>query len=115
MPKEATPSFYLTNILPLLLRARVVHFRGFGNSLSFDPIPFDIQVFFNHTVMIYNSGLKVHTLKAMYIIQHYFCNEDGMLVHMTTVLSTGESIFEKEGKIASLNDICMDSNFHFGA
>jgi hypothetical protein len=30
-------------------------------------------------------------------------------------LSTGESIFEKEGKIASLNDICMDSNFHFGA
>ncbi|CAM6046669.1 unnamed protein product [Sphagnum compactum] len=43
VPKEATPSFYLTNILPLLLRARVVHFRGFDNSLSFDPIPFDIQ------------------------------------------------------------------------
>jgi hypothetical protein len=71
VPKEATPSFYLTNIPPLLLRARVVHFRGFGNSLSFDPIPFDIQVFFNHTVMIYNSGLKVHTLKAMYIIQWF--------------------------------------------
>jgi hypothetical protein len=33
---------------------------------------------------------------------------------MTTVLSTGECIFEKEEKIASLKDIYMDSNFTLG-
>ncbi|XP_057841686.2 O-fucosyltransferase 2 isoform X1 [Cryptomeria japonica] len=41
--KEAKPSFYLTHILPLLLKNRVVHFLGFGNRLSFDPIPFELQ------------------------------------------------------------------------
>eukprot|EP01018_Ginkgo_biloba_P016948 Gb_16908 [translate_table: standard] len=41
--KESKPSFYLTNILPLLLRNRVVHFLGFGNRLAFDPIPFELQ------------------------------------------------------------------------
>lgn len=41
--KEAKPSFYMTYILPILLRNRVVHFFGFGNRLSFDPVPFDIQ------------------------------------------------------------------------
>lgn len=44
VPKEAKPSFYLTHILPLLLRNRVVLFEGFGNRLAFDPVPFDIQV-----------------------------------------------------------------------
>jgi hypothetical protein len=44
VPKEATPTFYLVNILPLLLRTGVVHLLGFGNRLAFDPIPFDIQV-----------------------------------------------------------------------
>ncbi|KAH9566645.1 hypothetical protein CY35_04G138700 [Sphagnum magellanicum] len=43
VPKEATPTFYLINILPLLLRTGVVHLLGFGNRLAFDPIPFDIQ------------------------------------------------------------------------
>lgn len=41
--KEAKPSFYLKNILPILLRNRVVHFLGFGNRLAFDPIPFQLQ------------------------------------------------------------------------
>ena len=42
--KEAKLSFYITHILPILLRNRVVHFFGFGNRLTFDPVPFDIQV-----------------------------------------------------------------------
>jgi hypothetical protein len=46
VPKEAKPSFYLQHILPLLLKTRVVLFEGFGNRLAFDPVPFDIQVFF---------------------------------------------------------------------
>ncbi|KAJ7946335.1 O-fucosyltransferase [Quillaja saponaria] len=41
--KEAKPSFYLKNILPILLKNRVVHFFGFGNRLAFDPIPFQLQ------------------------------------------------------------------------
>ncbi|KAI4298746.1 hypothetical protein L6164_032265 [Bauhinia variegata] len=43
MGKEAKPSFYLKNILPILLKNRVVHFVGFGNRLAFDPIPFELQ------------------------------------------------------------------------
>ncbi|KAJ6333783.1 hypothetical protein OIU77_009631 [Salix suchowensis] len=42
--KESKPSFYLKNILPVLLKNRVVHFVGFGNRLAFDPIPFQLQV-----------------------------------------------------------------------
>nr|CAB3467644.1 unnamed protein product [Digitaria exilis] len=42
--KEAKPSLYVKKILPILLRNRVVHFIGFGNRLSFDPIPSDLQV-----------------------------------------------------------------------
>lgn len=41
--KESKPSYYLANILPLILRNRVVHFLGFGNRLAFDPIPFELQ------------------------------------------------------------------------
>ncbi|PON52147.1 O-fucosyltransferase [Parasponia andersonii] len=41
--KEAKPSFYLKNILPILLKNGVVHFLGFGNRLAFDPIPFQLQ------------------------------------------------------------------------
>ncbi|XAR65690.1 hypothetical protein NMG60_11009879 [Bertholletia excelsa] len=41
--KEAKPSFYLKYILPILLKNRVVHFVGFGNRLSSDPIPFQLQ------------------------------------------------------------------------
>lgn len=41
--KEAKPSFYLKHILPILLKNRVVHFVGFGNRLSSDPIPFALQ------------------------------------------------------------------------
>ncbi|TYG68932.1 hypothetical protein ES288_D05G191700v1 [Gossypium darwinii] len=41
--KESKPSFYLKNILPILLQKRVVHFVGFGNRLAFDPIPFQLQ------------------------------------------------------------------------
>ncbi|KAF2303675.1 hypothetical protein GH714_021144 [Hevea brasiliensis] len=41
--KESKPSFYLKNILPILLKNRVVHFIGFGNRLAFDPIPFQLQ------------------------------------------------------------------------
>ncbi|KAI8006377.1 O-fucosyltransferase 2 [Camellia lanceoleosa] len=36
--KEAKPSFYSRYILPILHRHRVVHFVGFGNRLSFDPL-----------------------------------------------------------------------------
>ncbi|KAA3489035.1 O-fucosyltransferase family protein isoform 1 [Gossypium australe] len=41
--KESKPSFYLKDILPILLQKRVVHFVGFGNRLAFDPIPFQLQ------------------------------------------------------------------------
>ncbi|KAJ4842755.1 O-fucosyltransferase 15 [Turnera subulata] len=41
--KESKPSFYLRNILPILLKNRVIHFVGFGNRLAFDPIPFQLQ------------------------------------------------------------------------
>ncbi|KAF8030239.1 hypothetical protein BT93_E2628 [Corymbia citriodora subsp. variegata] len=41
--KESKPSFYVKNILPLLIQNRVVHFLGFGNRLAFDPIPFQLQ------------------------------------------------------------------------
>ncbi|CAL5410602.1 unnamed protein product [Camellia sinensis] len=41
--KEAKPSFYLKYILPILHRHRVVHFVGFGNRLSSDPLPFQLQ------------------------------------------------------------------------
>ncbi|GAB2298917.1 O-fucosyltransferase 15 [Dionaea muscipula] len=41
--KEAKPSFYRKYISPLLLQSRVVHFVGFANRLSFDPIPFQLQ------------------------------------------------------------------------
>ncbi|KAK9681489.1 hypothetical protein RND81_10G006300 [Saponaria officinalis] len=41
--KEAKPSFYRKNILPILLRNKVLHFVGFGNRLAFDPIPFELQ------------------------------------------------------------------------
>ncbi|KAG8076213.1 hypothetical protein GUJ93_ZPchr0006g44461 [Zizania palustris] len=41
--KEAKPSLYVKKILPILLKNRVVHFVGFGNRLSFDPIPFELQ------------------------------------------------------------------------
>ncbi|KAK8551645.1 hypothetical protein V6N12_040276 [Hibiscus sabdariffa] len=50
--KESKPSFYLKNILPILLQKRVVHFVGFGNRLAFDPIPFQLQtiIFSPHAV-----------------------------------------------------------------
>ncbi|EXB77032.1 hypothetical protein L484_014158 [Morus notabilis] len=41
--KEAKPSFYLKNILPIILKNGVVHLLGFGNRLAFDPIPFQLQ------------------------------------------------------------------------
>ncbi|CAL9106204.1 unnamed protein product [Musa acuminata var. zebrina] len=41
--KEAKPSFYLKQILPILLKNRVVHFVGYGNRLAFDPVPFELQ------------------------------------------------------------------------
>lgn len=42
--KESKPSFYMKNILPILIRNKVIHFLGFGNRLAFDPIPFQLQV-----------------------------------------------------------------------
>ncbi|KAA8519632.1 hypothetical protein F0562_013923 [Nyssa sinensis] len=41
--KEATPHEYVRTVLPLLLRNEVVHFLGFGNQLSFDPLPSKLQ------------------------------------------------------------------------
>ncbi|CAA6670588.1 unnamed protein product [Spirodela intermedia] len=41
--KESKPSFFLKNVLPILIKNRVVHFVGFGNRLAFDPIPFNLQ------------------------------------------------------------------------
>ncbi|XP_050232334.1 O-fucosyltransferase 15-like isoform X2 [Mercurialis annua] len=41
--KEAKPSFYVKNILPILLKSKVVHFIGFGNRLAFDPVPYQLQ------------------------------------------------------------------------
>lgn len=69
--------------------------------------------------MIYNSGLKVHTLKAMYIIQRF--QYSSLFLQWRWDVSTHDHhveywgiYFEKEEKIASLNDICMDSNFTLG-
>lgn len=42
--KEAKPSFYLKNILPIINKNKVVHFLGFGNRLAFDPLSFELQV-----------------------------------------------------------------------
>lgn len=42
--KEAMPRFYLKNILPILIKNKVVHFLGFGNRLAFDPLSFELQV-----------------------------------------------------------------------
>lgn len=42
--KEAKPSFYLKNILPILIKNKVVHLLGFGNRLAFDPLSFELQV-----------------------------------------------------------------------
>ncbi|KAL4590929.1 hypothetical protein LXL04_003876 [Taraxacum kok-saghyz] len=36
-------SFYLKNILPILMKNQVVHFVGFGNRLVADPTPYDRQ------------------------------------------------------------------------
>lgn len=41
--KEAKPLDYIRNVLPILLRNRVVHFLGFGNRLGFDPLPSELQ------------------------------------------------------------------------
>ncbi|XP_060192353.1 O-fucosyltransferase 8 isoform X1 [Lycium barbarum] len=43
LSKEAKPDEYIKNILPLLLRNRVVHFLGYGNRLGFDPLPYELQ------------------------------------------------------------------------
>ncbi|KAJ3692141.1 hypothetical protein LUZ60_012491 [Juncus effusus] len=41
--KEAKPSYYVENILPILQRNGVIHFLGFGNRLAFDPLPSHLQ------------------------------------------------------------------------
>lgn len=45
--KEAMPRFYLKNILPILIKNKVVHFLGFGNRLAFDPLSFELQMQFS--------------------------------------------------------------------
>lgn len=59
--KEAKPSLYVKKILPILLRNRVVHFIGFGNRLSFDPIPSDLQRL--------RCGCNFHALRFVHKIQ----------------------------------------------
>ncbi|KAL1199034.1 O-fucosyltransferase 2 [Cardamine amara subsp. amara] len=41
--KEAKLDFYMNQILPILLKNRVIHFIGFGNRLAFDPVPSELQ------------------------------------------------------------------------
>ncbi|XP_039036208.1 O-fucosyltransferase 8-like [Hibiscus syriacus] len=43
IPKEAKPNNYVSTVLPLLMKNKVVHFLGFGNRLGFDPLPPDLQ------------------------------------------------------------------------
>ncbi|KAG9137824.1 hypothetical protein Leryth_022288 [Lithospermum erythrorhizon] len=43
LSKEAKPEEYIRNILPILLRNRVVHFLGFANRLGFDPLSSELQ------------------------------------------------------------------------
>ena len=59
--KEAKPSFYLKNILPLLMKNGVVHFVGFGNRLASDPIPYHWQVLY----VIYSSWIHVFELDLL--------------------------------------------------
>lgn len=56
--KEAKPSFYRKNILPLLLRNKVIHFLGFGNRLAFDPIPSQLQVVLNSLFILWSCLMK---------------------------------------------------------
>lgn len=44
LAKEATVAEYIKNVLPLLLKNRVVHVLGYANRLGFDPMPSDIQI-----------------------------------------------------------------------
>ncbi|KAL8032436.1 hypothetical protein ABFS82_13G095000 [Erythranthe guttata] len=43
LAKEATPDEYINNILPILLRNKIVHFLGFGNRLGFEQLPSRLQ------------------------------------------------------------------------
>lgn len=45
--KESKPVYFINVILPLLLKNGIVHFLGFGNRLAFDPMPLNLQVYFN--------------------------------------------------------------------
>ncbi|KAA8519636.1 hypothetical protein F0562_013919 [Nyssa sinensis] len=61
--KEATPHEYVRTVLPLLLRNEVVHFLGFGNQLSFDPLPSKLQRL--------RCKCNFHALKFVPKIQHF--------------------------------------------
>ncbi|KAK8642224.1 hypothetical protein V6N13_011579 [Hibiscus sabdariffa] len=66
--KESKPSFYLKNILPILLQKRVVHFVGFGNRLAFDPIPFQLQI--QETAALLLERLHKHSAQPG-LLDHY--------------------------------------------
>ncbi|PPR84526.1 hypothetical protein GOBAR_AA36184 [Gossypium barbadense] len=66
--KESKPSFYLKDILPILLQKRVVHFVGFGNRLAFDPIPFQLQI--QETAALLLERLHKHSAQPG-LLDHY--------------------------------------------
>ncbi|GER24514.1 O-fucosyltransferase family protein [Striga asiatica] len=43
LSKEATVREYITKILPILSRNKIVYFLGFGNRLGFEGLPFNLQ------------------------------------------------------------------------
>ncbi|CAN1165720.1 O-fucosyltransferase 2 [Linum perenne] len=72
--KEAKPSFYLKNILPILHKNKVVHFFGFGNRLAFDPMPFELQVNIYVFVLYFNFGKLLANVYQIATIHSFsFC------------------------------------------
>ncbi|KAJ6401987.1 hypothetical protein OIU84_014126 [Salix udensis] len=76
VPKESEPVFYLKNILPILLKNRVVHFVGFGNRLAFDPIPFQLQEKRGHAVKA-SRYLAIHLRFEIDMLAHSLCEYGG--------------------------------------
>jgi hypothetical protein len=69
--KEAKPSVYVKKILPILLKNRVVHFIGFGNRLSFDPIAFELQVLFQPFTCKFISDIDMVICNSVLFINLY--------------------------------------------
>ncbi|PRQ28363.1 putative GDP-fucose protein O-fucosyltransferase [Rosa chinensis] len=98
IPKEAKPSFYLKNITPILLKNGVVHFLGFGNRLSFDPIPFQLQMWSKRSWKLFEKSISLHwcfsrRLQLKYAVLYDLYHLVGyLLLHYSGPLSPEEAM-----------------------